>query len=151
MRYCLNPTCQKPQNLDDRDHCQNCHSKLLLENLYYAIKPIGAGGMGRTFLALVEDSKKRVVIKQFFPQNFGTENSQKAAELFRQEADRLEQLGHHPQIPQLLDSFEQEGQQYLVQEYIQGQNLAQELAEKGPFSERKINQLLNDILPVLEF
>ena len=151
MRYCLNPTCQKPQNLDERDRCQNCHSKLLLENLYYAIKPIGAGGMGRTFLAQEKNSEKRVVIKQFFPQNFGTENSHKAAQLFRQEANRLEELGHHPQIPQLLDSFQQEGQQYLVQEYIEGQNLAQELAEKGPFSERKINQLLKDILPVLEF
>ncbi len=41
--------------------------------------------------------------------------------------------------------------QYLVQEYIEGQNLEQELKSQGVFNEAKIKALLTDILPVLDF
>ncbi|MCE3389825.1 serine/threonine-protein kinase, partial [Staphylococcus aureus] len=80
---------------------------LLLKERYRAIKPIGQGGFGITFLAVDEDkpSKPRCVIKQFFPQAQGTNTTQKAAELFNQEAMRLDELGKHPQIPELLAYF----------------------------------------------
>src|SRR6476469_7871182 len=69
MSYCLNPTCQNPQNADRTQFCLNCGSKLLLRERYRAIKPLGRGGFGRTFLAIDEDkpSKPRCAIKQFFP------------------------------------------------------------------------------------
>lgn len=57
-------------------------------------------------------------IKQFFPKHSSTTNQEKAAELFEQEAQRLKTLGHHSQIPQLLDYFSQDKRQYLVQEFI---------------------------------
>jgi len=76
---------------------------------------------------------------------------QKAAELFTQEAVRLDELGKHPQIPELLAYFSQDSQQYLVQEFIEGQDLAQELADRGAFNEAQIRSLLNDLLPVLQF
>ena len=41
--------------------------------------------------------------------------------------------------------------QYLVQEYIPGKNLEQELKENHVFNEAKIRALLGDLLPVLEF
>lgn len=150
-RYCLNPSCQNPENAADADICESCGSPLLLGGHYHAIRPIGAGGMGRTFLATDESQafKPQCVIKQFLPQN--TSDRHRAAELFRQEAIRLEELGSHPQIPQLLGSFEEDGSQYLVQEYIEGRNLAEELAEEGAFDETKIRQLLQDLLPVLQF
>ena len=159
MSYCLNPTCQNAQNPGDAEFCQSCASKLLLtfdENSpsgsrYRTIKPIGQGGFGRTFLA-VDESKPVIfaqcVIKQFLPQNNAVE---KAAQLFHQEATQLETLGKHPQIPELLAHFEQDGRQYLVQEFIDGKNLAQELEQKGAFTETQIRQLLNDLLPVLHF
>ncbi|MEB3190404.1 MAG: bifunctional serine/threonine-protein kinase/formylglycine-generating enzyme family protein, partial [Snowella sp.] len=76
----------------------------------------------------------------------------KAAELFQEEAKRLNELGHHNQIPELLAYFIAEDQrQYLVQEYVAGQNLAQELAAQGVFNEGKIRALLADLLPVLDF
>ncbi|MCX7596987.1 MAG: serine/threonine protein kinase, partial [Fischerella sp.] len=81
----------------------------------------------------------------------GTSTVQKAVELFNQEAIRLDELGKHPQIPELLAYFTQDDRQYLVQEFIDGQNLAEELAEKGAFSELQIRQLLNDLLSVLQF
>lgn len=153
MSYCLNPNCQQPQNPALATFCQSCGSKLLLGDRYRAIKPIDTGGFGRTFLGVDEykPSKPRCVIKQFRPQDQSTRNAEKAAELFRQEAVQLEQLGKHPQIPELLADFQQEGRQYLVQEYIDGPNLAQELNEEGAFNETQIRRLLNDLLPVLQF
>ncbi|MBD1832307.1 protein kinase [Cyanobacteria bacterium FACHB-472] len=151
--YCLNSNCKQPENSGDAIICSSCGAKLLLQDRYRAIKPIGQGGFGRTFLANDESksSKARCVIKQFFPQQQGTNNRKKAAELFREEATRLELLGKHQQIPQLLEYFEQDDHQYLVQEFIDGQNLAQELAQKGAFNETEIRQLLQSLLPVLQF
>ncbi|MBD2563203.1 MULTISPECIES: serine/threonine-protein kinase [Nostoc] len=153
MSYCLNPHCPKPENPDHVKFCQACGSKLLLKERYRAIKPIGQGGFGKTFLAVDEDkpSKPRCVIKQFYPQSQGTNTLAKAVELFNQEAVQLDELGKHPQIPELLAYFTQEDRQYLVQEFIDGKNLAQELAHRGAFNEIQIQQLLNDLLSVLQF
>ncbi|MCW6052392.1 serine/threonine protein kinase [Lyngbya sp. CCAP 1446/10] len=153
MSYCLNPACQNPQNADRTQFCLSCGSKLLLRERYRAIKPLGRGGFGRTFLAIDQDkpSKPRCAIKQFFPLSQGTSSSEKAAELFNREAVRLDELGKHPQIPELLAHFQQERYQYLVQEFIEGENLQQELVRNGPFSANQILSLLNDLLPVLEF
>jgi len=86
------------------------------------------------------------------PQAQGTNNIEKAAELFKVEAAQLDELGHtHPQIPELLAYFTQENQQYLVQEFIDGQNLADELENNGAFNEDQIIALLNNLLPVLRF
>ena len=153
MSYCLNPRCPTPQNPTATNFCQTCGAKLLLKDRYRTIKPIGQGGFGKTFLAVDEDkpSQPRCVIKQFFPQAQGTNTVQKAAELFTQEAVRLDELGKHPQIPELLAYFLQDSQQYLVQEFIEGRDLAQELASHGAFNEAQIRSLLNDLLPVLQF
>jgi serine/threonine protein kinase len=152
MSYCLNPACPKPENPDDVHSCQSCSLPLLLKERYRAIKPIGQGGFGKTFLAVDEDmpSKPQCVIKQFF--NRAIRDETKAEELFRQEAKQLEQLGkHYPQIPELLAHFELGSGLYLVQEFIDGQNLLEELKQEGAFDETKIWQLLNDLLPVLQF
>jgi WD40 repeat protein len=154
MSYCLNPNCQSADsNPISTKFCQSCGTKLLLLSRYRALQLIGQGGFGRTFLAVDEGepSKPRCVIKQFFAQAQGTNNARKAAELFEQEAIRLETLGKHPQIPQLLAHFEQDNQQYLVQEFIDGPNLAQVLKAEGVFSERQIRDLLKSLLPVVEF
>ncbi|MBW4431870.1 MAG: serine/threonine protein kinase [Pelatocladus maniniholoensis HA4357-MV3] len=153
LSYCLHPSCPQPQNKNNGKFCQTCGAKLLLKERYRAIKPIGQGGFGRTFLAVDEDkpSKPRCVIKQFYPQAQGTSTVQKAVELFNQEAMRLDELGKHPQIPELLAYFTQDDRQYLVQEFIDGQNLGEELAAKGAFNEMQIRQLLNNLLSVLQF
>ena len=153
MSYCLNPHCQKPQNPAGTKFCQNCGTKLLLKQHYRALAMIGQGGFGRTFLAVDEDKpgQPRCVIKQFFLQAKEPTKIQKAAELFEQEATRLTELGKHPQIPELLDYLIQEGQQYLMQEFIDGQNLAQVLQAEGAYTEVQIRDLLNSLLPVVEF
>jgi serine/threonine protein kinase len=153
MSLCLNPDCSH-QNTPTDKFCHKCGSQLLLRERYRALKLIGQGGFGKTFQAIDEDkpSKPYCVIKQFFPSAQGTGTLQKAAELFKEEAIRLDSLGRYPQIPELYAYFTgNDGRQYLVQEYIEGQNLEQELKQEGVFNEAKIKHLLSEILPILEF
>ncbi len=153
MSYCLNPDCLHPQNPPQSNFCRSCGGRLRLRDRYLAIQPIGQGGFGRTFKAIDEDkpSKPFCVIKQFFPQIEGTAAAHKAAELFTQEASALEQLDN-PYIPKLLAYFiTPDGRQYLVQEFIDGQNLKAELETNGSFSIDRIRELLITLLPVLDY
>jgi len=150
---CLNKDCSTVNSLDSK-FCEKCGEKVLLKDRYQAIKLIGQGGFGRTFLArdLDKPSQPFCVIKQFFPTAQGTDNMEKASKLFAQEAVRLEHLGKHPQIPELFAYFVTEDQQeYLVQEYIAGENLEDELKSQGVFDENKVKDFLIDVLKVLQF
>ncbi len=154
MICCLNPNCHQPQNPDDAQVCRSCGTELtpLLRGRYRVVHPIGQGGFGRTYLAVDEDRlKAKCVIKQFSPQFQGTSSLNKAIQLFEQEAVRLHELGEHPQIPTLLAYFEHSSRLYLVQQFVEGPNLVQELQRQGAFSEQRIRDLLYDLLPVLKF
>jgi len=153
MTYCVTPGCLAPQNLDSARFCHSCGSKLWLKERYRSIQPIGSGGFGRTFLAVDEDipSQPPCVIKQLYIQSQSSLVAKKATELFQQEAVRLDELGKHPQIPSLFAHFEQNRQLYLVQELINGQTLQQELDKKGAYNETQIWELLQDLLPVLQY
>ena len=152
MSYCVNPECQIPQNSSTAKICLNCGSNLLLRQRYRPIQTLGKGGFGKTFLAVDEDipSHPCCAVKQFQFYDRDPDIFNKAVELFYQEAVRLDELGNHTQIPNLLACFEQETQIYLVQEFIDGPTLKQELDE-GIYNENQIWQLLQDLLPVLEF
>jgi WD40 repeat protein len=151
MSYCPNPDCAKPVNTDNANFCHNCGMTLCLAQRYRLIEAIASGGFGRTFLARDEykPSQPDCVVKQFYPQERG--DWQKAADLFQQEAIRLEELGQHPQIPELYAHFAQDRQQYIVQEAIAGENLAAELLTKGTFTESEVRDVLADLLSVLAF
>ncbi|MDJ0717689.1 MAG: serine/threonine-protein kinase [Prochloraceae cyanobacterium] len=153
MNLCFNPTCQNIHNSIETKVCRSCGSKLLLGDRYRAIDLIGQSTMGRTFLAIdqYKPSKPRCTIEQLLPEVADTKGLEKASELFTLEIAQLDELGKHPQIPQLLAYFTQEGRQYLVQEFIEGRNLEEELRSEGTFSEVKIRQLLQDLLSVLDF
>ena len=134
----------------------NCGKGLQLKGLYEAIALIGQGGMGRTFRAIdLGRLGQPCAIKQFLPQfqnqQSRTKLMQKAIALFESEAAQLKELGSHPQIPELIAYFEEDGCLYLVQELIEGENLYNELQTRGLFNETQIYQLLEEILPVLQF
>jgi formylglycine-generating enzyme required for sulfatase activity len=154
MSYCINPTCPAPtKNRPDANFCNGCGAELFLKDRYRALKLLGQGGFGKTFQAVDEyqSHKPLCAVKQFA---FGTDNPhirQTALELFYEEAKHLETLGKHDRIPELLAYFDLEGQPYLVQQFIDGVDLQQELAIAGTFDRQKIRKLLLSLLPVLEF
>ncbi|MBE9208783.1 serine/threonine protein kinase [Nostoc sp. LEGE 06077] len=152
MTCCLDPACQNPPHFDGVEYCSSCGAPLIaLRNRYRPIQSIGGGGFGKTYLAEdIDKLNEPCVIKQFAPQVQGTGALKKATELFEQEAKRLQQLGKHPQIPTLLAYFNEDKRLYLVQEFIEGQNLLKELQQQGNFTEDKVRELLLDLLDILK-
>ncbi|MBD2340887.1 protein kinase [Calothrix sp. FACHB-156] len=175
--YCTRPRCPRPQNyfadLDDnttlktaqQKYCTACGMPLMLDGRYVPIKLLGRGGFGAAFLALDRriPGMRQCVVKQFQPTgNLTSTQLHLAQQLFEREAEVLAHIGNeHDQIPDLFAFFPitvqslQPGQQdqffYLVQEYINGQNLEEELIKKGRFSEPEIFEVLQEILKVLKF
>ena len=147
MSYCFNPTCSRPQNTDGSRLCSSCKSDLLLIDRYHATQIIGQGGFGKTYLAVDEKSNSPCVIKQFsFPNSSST-----ALRLFSDEAQQLRSLGSHQQIPTFVDYVEQQDECFIIQEFVDGSNLEEELKANGAFSEAQVEKLLLNILPVIEF
>jgi serine/threonine protein kinase len=132
---------------------QLCGTKLLFRERYTILKLLGRGGFGVTFLArdCRLPGRPLCVIKQLCPKVKDPAALDKARHRFKQEAKTLSRLGCHAQIPQLLDYFETNGEFYLVQEYVPGLTLSQELRRSGPFSEVKAKQFLLEILPLLQY
>ncbi|MDZ8184035.1 MAG: serine/threonine-protein kinase [Nostoc sp. ChiSLP02] len=153
MSYCLNPTCRNPENLVNSQRCQSCGSPLLLRDRYQVVKPLGQGGFGATFLAQdrVLPGEPSCVIKQLRPSGNAPHVLQMARELFEREAKTLGKIGNHPQVPRLLDYFEDCEQFYLVQEYISGDTLQEEVKLNGVLSETGVKQFLSEILPLLQY
>ncbi|HEY9692990.1 MAG TPA: protein kinase [Oculatellaceae cyanobacterium] len=122
-----------------------------IQNGRYQIKnSLGAGSFGCTYLAEDRDnSGKIVVIKQLLPQPLTVAEIVK--DCFRQEASTMKRLGgYKQQIPKILDDFEENEQFYLVQEYIEGNDLEKEL-RSYTFNEQEVIQILNDVLQVLDY
>ncbi|MFN6290279.1 MAG: GUN4 domain-containing protein [Pseudanabaena sp.] len=156
MSNCLCLACDRVNSLTAK-FCTQCGAKLQIQDRYRALKVIGQGGFGKTFLAQDESkpSQPRCVIKQFAFETINPNASQGtldiAIRLFEQEAKRLDDLGKHPQIPELLSFTIHEGKQYLIQEFIDGETLEQELARVGAFSEQQVWDVLVEVLQILEF
>jgi serine/threonine-protein kinase len=153
MSYCINPSCPQPKNPTNVSICRACGSKLLLRDRYQILGILGKGGFGATFVAIdrAEKSKLPCVVKQLRPASQDPGVFKMAKELFEREAQTLYKVGDHPQVPKLLHYFEDCQQFYLVQEYIKGRNLHQEVKRRGPFSEAEVRQFLSELLPVLQY
>ncbi|MEG4281890.1 serine/threonine-protein kinase [Microcoleus sp. A006_D1] len=175
--YCTRPGCPRPQNyfsdLDDssmlktvqQKFCTTCGMPLILSGRYLPVRLLGQGGFGAAFLARdrYTPGMRQCVAKLLQPSISLTPAQLKIAQtLFEREAAVLEELGNeHSQIPSLLAFFEltvpslQGGKNdqffYLVQEFIDGENLEEELAVKGKFSEAETMEVLREILKVLDF
>jgi CHASE2 domain-containing sensor protein/tRNA A-37 threonylcarbamoyl transferase component Bud32 len=124
----------------------------ILKERYQIVRNIGAGGFGHTYLA--EDTqrpgKPYCVVKHLIPST-DERYMQLARRLFQSEAEALETLGSFDRIPQLLAYFEQDRQFYLVEEFIQGHPLSEELVPGRRLSDLEVVALLKDILTVLDF
>lgn len=126
----------------------------ILGGRYQIISHLGGGGFGTTFVA--EDrhlpSKPRCVVKQLkLKTTADAIFLQTVRRLFNTEAEVLYQLGTHAQIPRLFAHFEEDKEFYLVQEFIEGHELRQELPLSQPKSETEVICLLQEILEILAF
>ncbi|MFN6143783.1 MAG: protein kinase domain-containing protein [Pseudanabaena sp.] len=167
--YCTRPNCTKPLNsfadLDSgntlktitQKFCTSCGMPLLLGGRYIVEHPIARGGFGATFLARdrYTPAMKRCVVKLLQPIGFTSNQMVVAKQMFEREATVLEDLGTHPQIPDLLAYFEvQSGQDeffYLVQEFVDGFTLEQIVTQHGAIAEADVLEIMHSLLPVLTF
>ncbi|MEA5465697.1 protein kinase domain-containing protein [Leptothoe sp. PORK10 BA2] len=119
-----------------------------LAHRYRIDQLMGQGGFGKVFLAHDEQLPGHpiCVVKQLNP--IHTDDLDTAKRLFNLEAETLYRLGEHPQIPRLLAHIEENGELYLVQEYIAGHSLADELAQ-GPMALDGVRHCLGEMLTVL--
>ncbi len=174
---CTRPACSRPENhfadLDDRDtlttvqqkFCTTCGMPLILGGRYLPETLLGKGGFGAAYLACdrYTPTQRPCVVKLFQPAgDLSPDQLTLAQTLFQREAAVLEELGNkHPQIPDLYAFFPlivpglkpgtQEEYFYLVQEFIDGEDLEQSLARQGPFSTAKMLEVLVSMLKVLTF
>ncbi|MBR8833525.1 MAG: ABC transporter substrate-binding protein [Stigonema ocellatum SAG 48.90 = DSM 106950] len=154
--------------------CTNCGMPLILERRFLPLNPLvpdeERGGFGRTFIAwdLHFSERPARVVKQLHPRVPPSQSQLEVIErMFKREGNVLERLSH-PQIPRarawaavdtppdLQDqsvrlSDNRQRFFYLVQDYIEGQNLAQELKQKGQFSEEEIIKILQQLLEILKY
>ncbi|MEO0768861.1 MAG: serine/threonine-protein kinase, partial [Cyanobacteria bacterium J06649_4] len=175
--HCTRPNCPSPINhfadLDDpnipqplkQKYCSACRMELILRGRYLPVDVLGQGGFGTAFLARDFDSptRRRCVVKLFQPPvTLSPEQLATAQRLFGKEAVVLERLGlQHPQIPNLYAYFpllvtnplnnQSEELFYLVQEFIDGEDLEKILNSQGKFSEADVLAVLKAMLNVLDF
>lgn len=174
---CTRPNCPRPENhfadLDDRQtlttvqqkFCTACGMPLILSGRYLPVSLLGKGGFGAAFLARdrYTPTMRQCVVKLFQPSgDLNPDQLQVAQSLFEREAAVLEDLGNrHPQIPDLYAFFPlivsgqasatQEEYFYLVQEFIDGEDLEQRLARTGPLPASEVTEILVSMLKVLDF
>lgn len=124
----------------------------ILRNRYRIVQFLGSGSFGDTYIAEDIDlpGHPKCVVKQLKPKTSEPEVLQVARRLFESEAEILYRLGHlSNQIPKLFAHFEENGEFYLVQEFIDGYDLSAEIIPGSQWSEAEVIKLLQEILQVL--
>ncbi|MBD2530321.1 protein kinase [Nostoc flagelliforme FACHB-838] len=126
----------------------------VLRSRYKIIQPLGSGGFGKTYLAedldIPTNPKPKCVVKHLKPQNQDEALLKVAKSLFNREAEILYRLDKiHNQVPKLFAHFEENGEFYLVQEFIDGHDLSKEIIAGQPWDEAQVKKLLRDVLEIL--
>lgn len=124
---------------------------------YHIERLIGIGGFSQTYLARDQHrpTHPEVVVKRLQREVSGQVDEWRLAAMarrsFKQEAAILEALGNHPQIPQLLAHFEEDGQFYIVQEYVAGHSLRQRLSAGFIWGVPHLLDFLTQMLSILAY
>jgi len=124
----------------------------ILRQRYQIVSELGRGGFARTYTARDLDiPHDRLCVVKEIRQPSDPQLLPEAQQRFESEVRALHRLGRHPQIPQLFDSFEENHNFYLIQEYIEGHPLRKEFAPNIQWTQEQVIEFLQDILPVIAF
>lgn len=125
----------------------------LLKERYQVVQVLNQGVFCRTYMA--QDTKKpehpTCIIKHFLPSNQCPIPVEIRRRIFTREVEALKKLNNYDLVPHLLTSFEDNLEFYLVQEFIEGHPLNAEFQPGKRWSEKKVFQLLQEILGILNF
>ena len=132
---------------------QLCGQAKLFRDRYEVLRMLGRGGFGVTFLArdVSLPGEPLCVIKQLCPKFTEPAALETARKRFEREAKTLGKLGSHSQIPMLLNYFVDNGEFYLVQEYVDGATLARLVRRCGCISETAARRFLREMLILLQY
>jgi eukaryotic-like serine/threonine-protein kinase len=112
---------------------------------YELVAPVGAGGMGEVYRA--KDTRlERTVAVKVLPAHLSA--SSESRQRFEREAKTISQLSH-PHICALYDLGNQDGVEYLVMEYLEGETLAERLL-KGPLPTEQVLRFSIEIADALD-
>ncbi|MCH2048059.1 MAG: serine/threonine protein kinase [Trichodesmium sp. ALOHA_ZT_67] len=127
--------------------------KNILDGRYKIIKIIESEGLAHTYLA--QDIRRPGAAECFIKHLQPSISDQKFLEIirrrFQQEAQILEKLSQNNQIPKLLAYFEENQEFYLVQSFIPGKSLDNEILPGRALSEIQIIRILIEVLEILVF
>ncbi|MBW4561995.1 MAG: tetratricopeptide repeat protein [Mojavia pulchra JT2-VF2] len=125
----------------------------LLDARYQILTVLSAGEVAQAYL--VEDSNlpgNQFVLKQLHPADQNPQALKILRGLFADETDTLKKLGQeHDQIQKLVAHFEENDEFYLVQEFIVGNSLTDEILRGTPLKENQVISLLSEVLEILAF
>ncbi|HKC64774.1 MAG TPA: protein kinase [Pyrinomonadaceae bacterium] len=117
----------------------------LLQNRYLVLNQIGQGGMGAVYIATDQRFGSTVALKETF---FDDPNLRKA---FEREARLLNHL-RHAALPRVSDHFTEDEGQFLVMEYIAGDDLSEKLKERGSaFPASEVLNWADQLLDALDY
>src|SRR5436309_9254337 len=117
----------------------------ILQGRYNVLRQLGQGGMGTVYEAVDERLDTIVALKETF---FADEKLRKQ---FEREARLLERL-HHQALPRVSDHFNEGEGQFLVMQYIAGEDLAAMLAQStGPFPEEEVLRWADQLCDALDY
>ncbi|MGD1704510.1 protein kinase domain-containing protein [Dapis sp. BLCC M229] len=127
--------------------------KNILDGRYKIIKIIESGEFGHTYLAqdIRRPGEAQCFVKHLQPNTYDQRFLEIIRRRFQQEAKILEKLSQHNQIPKLLAYFEENQEFYLVQSFIPGQSLDNEILPGKALSEIQIIRIIREVLEILGF
>lgn len=136
-------------------NCMYLNPGDIVNERYEIIQELGRGGFGITHTAYdTWRSSLIVVLKQISitAPDISSESKRDNSYIAKLEAEaRILQGLNHPCIPQFFESFSEGNYYYIVQEYIEGHDLSQEVRPGEPISELEVVAILREILDVLQF
>jgi len=125
----------------------------LLDGRYQIIEVIETGEFGQTYLA--KDTRRpgepQCFVKHLRPGTSEPKLINTTRRLFEKEAEVLEKLGQHDQIPQLFAYFEEREEFFLVESFVAGNSLSTEIVPGKPLTEEQMIPLLKELLEILVF